>query len=292
MMHIAFLGPKGSYSHIAAIKYANYHFDKVIECSCQNFSDIFNLVTDHQAEYGILPIENSNSGLIDEVCNLLIHTQLTLVGEITIPIQHQVLVSTNTSLKKIQTIYSHPQPALQCSKFLKKFSQWKIIFCKSSSLAIKKVAYLKQSNLAALGSTQGGEFYGLKPLIPSMVSNCYFNNTRFIILKNKNFLIQNTTKISGKIMLILSINYHMQELSLILNTLQLHNIKISFLRLHKLFNINKNIMILEIIANFNNFHTQQALIKIRRITQSLKILGCYPSILNSVNKSDYQTIYK
>lgn len=187
--HIAFLGPQGSYSHAAAVQYIHQNFfnsNKIIEHSCKNFNEIFTLVETCRAEYGILPVENSSSGLINEVYDLLLHTKLILVDEITIPIKHCVLVSNYTStINQIQTIYSHSQPVQQCSKFLKYFSSWKIILCESSAVAIKKVAKLNQSNLAALGSIQGGNFYGLRPILSYNISDQPKNTTRFIILKMK-----------------------------------------------------------------------------------------------------------
>lgn len=287
-IRIAFLGPKGSYSHIAAIKYANYYFNnKIIEYSCKNFSDILNVVEHHDAEYGILPIENSSSGLIDEVCDLLLHTKLVLVGDITIPIQHRILVTNITSLKQIQIIYSHPQPVQQCSKFLNNFSKWKIIFCESSSVAIKTVANSNQSNSAALGSIQGGAFYGLQPLsLPQkIISNYYINKTRFIILKNTNFIIVKT-KISTKIMFIIYIDQKLEKIYLILKILQFYNIKINFLRLCKfLYNTSKNMLLAEVTAHLYHPCTQKALISIQNIPCSLKILGCYSSI--SINTKPF-----
>lgn len=280
--HIAFLGPKGSYSHIAAVTYSNYCFDQIIEYSCKNFNDIFNVVKHHKVEYGIIPIENSNSGLIDEVCDLLLDTQLILIADITIPIQHQLLVNNNTSLKTIQIIYSHPQPVQQCSNFLKKFSTWKIILCESSAIAIQKVAYLNQSHLAALGSIHGGMFYGLKPLLSSnkIISNYYINTTRFVVLKNTNLLIINSLEYK-KIMLVISTAQNPNKLYLILKILQFYNIKINFLRLRNIFHssIPKHMIILEITACFNKFNTNKALFEIEKISYSLKILGYYPSLI-------------
>lgn len=284
--HIAFLGPKGSYSHIAALVYASYHLNHIIECSCQKFSDIFKLLECHQAEYGILPIENSNSGLIDEVCDLLLNTQLILIADITIPIQHHILVNKDTSLKQIQTIYSHSQPIQQCSKFLKKFSQWKIILCESSAFAIKTVAHSNASHLAALGSIQGGTCYGLKPLLlpQKTISNHHPNTTRFIILKNTNLLIINSSIKSKKIMLVVSISQKTEHLCLILSILQFYNIKINFLRLRTLLNnTSKKIIILEITAYFNDNYTQKALTEIQKNSFSFKILGYYSSILSKNN---------
>ncbi|MDE9484451.1 chorismate mutase, partial [Xenorhabdus bovienii] len=68
---VTFLGPKGSYSHLAARQFAARHFNQLIECSCHKFPDIFSLVEIGQADYGILPLENTSSGAINEVYDLL-----------------------------------------------------------------------------------------------------------------------------------------------------------------------------------------------------------------------------
>ncbi|MDX7018128.1 prephenate dehydratase domain-containing protein, partial [Klebsiella aerogenes] len=88
---IAYLGPKGSYSHIAARQYAARHFDTFVDCTCHKFEDIFTLVETGQADYGLLPIENTSSGAINDVYDLLQTTSLSIVGEIRIPINHALL---------------------------------------------------------------------------------------------------------------------------------------------------------------------------------------------------------
>lgn len=281
MTNIAFLGPQGSYSHTAAIKYANQYFHQITEHSCKKFSDILKLVEYHHVEYGILPLENSNSGLINEVCDLLLNTTLILVGTITIPIKHCILVNHHTSnINQIQIVYSHPQPIQQCSKFLKYFSSWKIILCESSAIAIKTVAKLHQSNLAALGSIQGGIFYGLYPILSHNLSNQPINTTRFIILKNKNITIEeNNSYVIKRTMILIFIDYKSNKIYTILKILKFYNIKITYLRSRILLSTKlNNIIILEIKAHLNDKNTQQALIQLRKLANFFKILGCYPSI--------------
>jgi chorismate mutase/prephenate dehydratase len=137
---IAFLGPKGSYSHLAARQYAARHFEEFIESGCAKFADIFNQVETGQADYAVVPIENTSSGAINDVYDLLQHTSLSLVGELTIPIDHCVLVSGSTDLNTIETVYSHPQPFQQCSQFLNRYPNWKIEYTESTSAAMEKVA--------------------------------------------------------------------------------------------------------------------------------------------------------
>ncbi|MCL7705142.1 chorismate mutase, partial [Enterobacter kobei] len=157
---IAFLGPKGSYSHLAARQYAARHFEEFIESGCAKFADIFNQVETGQADYAVVPIENTSSGAINDVYDLLQHTSLSLVGELTIPIDHCVLVSGSTDLSKIETVYSHPQPFQQCSQFLNRYPNWKIEYTESTSAAMEKVAQANSPAVAALGSEAGGALYG------------------------------------------------------------------------------------------------------------------------------------
>ncbi|MDO7161156.1 prephenate dehydratase domain-containing protein, partial [Acinetobacter baumannii] len=88
----------------------------------------------------VVPIENTSSGGINDVYDLLQHTSLSIVGEMTIVIDHCVLVSGTTDLDTIDTVYSHPQPFQQCSKFLNRYPHWKIEYTESTSAAMEKVA--------------------------------------------------------------------------------------------------------------------------------------------------------
>ncbi|AKC60353.1 prephenate dehydratase domain-containing protein [Blochmannia endosymbiont of Camponotus (Colobopsis) obliquus] len=185
-IRIAFLGPKGSYSYIAAKKYSAQYFNNGIEYnSCQKFADIIQVVEKGDAEYGILPIENSTSGFIDEVYDLLKHTNTSLIEEIIIPIKHYLLTNTtNIKFNTIQKIYSHPQPLLQCSNIITRFPRQNIVHCTSTSDAIKTVAKLNIPTIAALGSKFGGILYGLKTLKLN-INNDTYNTTRFVVIGYK-----------------------------------------------------------------------------------------------------------
>lgn len=181
---IAFLGPKGSYSHLAARQYAARHFEEFIESGCAKFADIFNRVETGRADYAVVPIENTSSGAINDVYDLLQHTSLSLVGELTIPIDHCVLVSGSTDLSQIETVYSHPQPFQQCSQFLNRYPHWKIEYTESTSAAMEKVAQANSPAVAALGSEAGGALYGLQVLERNLANQTQ-NITRFVVLARK-----------------------------------------------------------------------------------------------------------
>ncbi|CAD6507077.1 bifunctional chorismate mutase/prephenate dehydratase [Candidatus Profftia tarda] len=272
---IAFLGPKGSYSHIAARQYASRNFEHLIEYSCHNFQDICTHVETDQADFAILPIENTSSGAINEVYDLLQHTSLSIVGELTIPIEHCILVSCDTKLMNIQTVYSHPQPFQQCSQFLNSFPTWKFEYCESTAAAMKKISLLNSPNAAALGSEAGGLLYSLHAL-EKEIANQQQNITRFIVLSQKP--IEVTHQIPAKTTLIMATGQQSGALVEALLVFREHNIVITKLESRP---INGNpweeMFYLDVQINVTDVAMKSALKALEDITRSQKILGCYPS---------------
>ncbi|HGM6987232.1 bifunctional chorismate mutase/prephenate dehydratase [Serratia marcescens] len=272
---IAFLGPKGSYSHLAARQYAARHFDQLIECGCQKFQDIFAQVETGQADYAILPIENTSSGSINEVYDLLQHTSLSIVGELTNPINHCVLVAGDSDLSQIETVYSHPQPFQQCSQFLNRFPHWKIEYTESTAAAMEKVAKLNSPKVAALGSEAGGALYGLQVLEHNL-ANQQQNITRFIVLARK--AIEVSEQVPSKTTLIMATGQQSGALVEALLVLRDNGIIMTKLESRP---INGNpweeMFYIDVQANLRADAMQKALRDLASITRSLKVLGCYPS---------------
>ncbi|ATA22882.1 chorismate mutase [Brenneria goodwinii] len=272
---IAFLGPKGSYSHLAARQYAARHFEQLIECGCQKFQDIFNMVETGQADYAVLPIENTSSGSINDVYDLLQHTGLSIVGELSNPINHCVLVATDTDLDQIETVYSHPQPFQQCSHFINRFPNWKIEYCESTAAAMEKVAALNSPKAAALGSEAGGMLYQLKVLEHNLANQSQ-NITRFIILARKP--IEVSEQVPAKTTLIMATGQQSGALVEALLVLRDHGIIMTKLESRP---INGNpweeMFYIDVQANLRSEAMQKALQGLTSITRSLKVLGCYPS---------------
>ena len=249
---IAFLGPKGSYSHLAARQYAARHFEEFIESGCAKFADIFNQVETGQADYAVVPIENTSSGAINDVYDLLQHTSLSLVGELTIPIDHCVLVSGSTDLNQIETVYSHPQPFQQCSQFLNRYPHWKIEYTESTSAAMEKVAQANSPAVAALGSEAG------------------------VVLARK--AINVSDQVPAKTTLLMATGQQAGALVEALLVLRNHNLIMTKLESRPIHgNPWEEMFYLDVQANLESASMQKALRELGEITRSMKVLGCYPS---------------
>lgn len=272
---IAFLGPKGSYSHSAMRRYAANHFDQIEESSCSSFKDIFEKVEKADVDFGVVPIENSSSGSINEVYDLLQKTNLHIIGEISLPIDHCILANKQATLDKIDTVYSHPQPFQQCTNFLEKYTHWKIIYCDSTSSAMETVAKQNKTNVAAIGNKDGGELYGLQVLEHNF-ANQKENITRFIILARQ--AINVSDQISAKTTILMKTGQQAGALVDALLVLRNHNIAMTKLESRPIHgNPWEEMFYIDLQGNLDSIVMQQALKELSTITLFLKVLGCYPS---------------
>ena len=272
---VAFLGPKGSYSHSAARRYASAHFEEMTESSCSTFKDVFEQVEKGVVDFGILPIENSSSGSINEVYDLLQKTNLHIIGELSLPIDHCVLAIANAKLEQIDTIYSHPQPFQQCSNFLEKSPHWKIVYCDSTSSAMEMVASLNKPNVAAMGNKDGGELYGLQVLEHDF-ANQKENITRFIVLARQPVDVSN--QIPAKTTILMKTGQQAGALVDALLVLRNHNIVMTKLESRPIHGTPwEEMFYIDLQGNLNSHEMQTALKELSAITLYTKVLGCYPS---------------
>lgn len=274
-VHIAFLGMLGSYSNLAARKYAERAQKQLIELSCESFQQVFDAVEHEKADYGVLPIENTTSGSINDVYDLLQHTNLHLVGELTYPIQHCVLISQTTTLTEIDTLYSHPQVIQQCSQFINSLPGVHVKYCESSSHAMQLVAKINRPNVAALGNAEGGKLYGLQ-VLQDGIANQVNNITRFIVLSKKP--VEVSPQVSAKTLLLMSTTQQAGALVDALLVFKKHQIIMSKLESRPIYGKPwEEMFYVEIEANLHQEATQQALQELQNYCSFVKVLGCYPS---------------
>ncbi len=275
LARVAFLGAKGSYSHLASREYFSRKNMELIEVNCGHFKEVASTVESGHADYGVLPIENTSSGSINEVYDLLQHTTLYIVGELTLPIEHCLVATNDIRLEDIKVLYSHPQPHQQCSEFLSRLEGVTLKSCASTADAMKKVKELNRNDVAAIGNASSGKLYGLQSL-QSQIANQTENHTRFIVVARKP--VEVSSQIPAKTTLIMSTTQHAGSLVETLLVLQRYGINMTKLESRPIMgNPWEEMFYVDLEAQLNSEHMQKALAELTKITKHLKVLGCYPS---------------
>jgi chorismate mutase/prephenate dehydratase len=271
---VAFLGDKGSYSYLASHRYFSRRAEKIIESGCQSFAEIMQQVESGSVDYGMLPIENTSSGSINEVYDVLQHTNLSIVGEITQPIEHCLLTAVSTQLSKIKTIYAHGQPFAQCSNFLDKQSDIRIEYCESTADAMAQAYGLQDDSVAVIGSEEGGNLYQLHALEKS-IANQSENHSRFILVARKP--VEVAEQIPAKTTLVIATGQKPGALVECLLVLKNKGINMCKLESRPIQGRPwEEMFYIDVEANLKNLALQEAISQITEQTNFIKVLGCYP----------------
>jgi chorismate mutase / prephenate dehydratase len=187
-LSIAFLGPLGTYSEEAALKQFGEGRTAVI---CGSIDEVFRTLEAGQADYGVVPVENSTEGAVGLTLDLLLSTPLKVCGEITLPIHH-CLVSFDNTIERIRAVYSHSQSLAQCHEWINKNLPRAVCESRvSNAEAVRLIAEaynssnptLQELGTAAIASKRSAELYGAFVLAENIEDDPK-NTTRFLVLGN------------------------------------------------------------------------------------------------------------
>jgi chorismate mutase/prephenate dehydratase len=174
-MTIAYLGPEATFTHQAAIR----RFGSSLRYAAQKtIADVFSEVTKNRADYGVVPVENSTEGIVTHTLDMFVDSELKIVAQIILPIQH-CLVSSG-SRNRFKKLYGHPQTLAQCRGWIQNhLPDAEIIETSSNARSAEFAARDKKS--AAITGSLAAERYGLRILETDIQDNSA-NATRFLVL--------------------------------------------------------------------------------------------------------------
>jgi len=177
-MVIAYLGPEATFTHQAAIQ----RFGSSLHYSPQKtIADVFTEVSKNRADYGVVPVENSTEGVVTHTLDMFVDSDLKVVAQIVMPIQHCLL--SRSSRDAIKKLYIHPQTLAQCRVWVhRNFPQAEIIETSSNARSAELAARDKHSG--AIAGTLAAEKYKL-PVLESDIQDSSANATRFLVLGRK-----------------------------------------------------------------------------------------------------------
>jgi chorismate mutase/prephenate dehydratase len=174
-MTIAYLGPEATFTHQAAIQRFGA---SLCYTPLKTIADVFNEVSKRRADFGVVPVENSTEGVVTHTLDMFVDSDLKIVAQIVLPIQHCLL--SRTQRGQIKKLYVHPQTLAQCRSWIQKnFPAAEIIETSSNARSAELAA--RERNAGAIAGLLAAERYGL-PVLEHDVQDNAGNATRFLVL--------------------------------------------------------------------------------------------------------------
>lgn len=189
---VIFFGETGSYTEQAM---KDYFGTFIKSYSSNTFKNVMDAVQNKEADYGVLPIENSSTGGIQDIYDLLTNYDNYIIGEHFLKIEQALVGLPGSTIDCLKRVYSHPQGLLQCASFFDTHPDIKAIPYHSTSASAKKILESNDTECAAIASRQAADYYGLT-ILKEKLNDENTNSTRFIILANKSLYLSNANKVS------------------------------------------------------------------------------------------------
>ncbi|MBK5244345.1 MAG: prephenate dehydratase [Eubacteriaceae bacterium] len=189
---VAYAGTRGSYGEEASLSYFKGDAELF---PCKTFDDVFEALNQGKTDYGVLPIENSSTGSIATVYDLLSQYEYYIIGEEEVWVSHCLLAPQGATLETIKEVYSHPQGFSQSQEFLDEYPEWQCIPYYNTAIGAAYVAEKSEPHLAAIASKRAGEIYGLE-ILAENINFSQTNVTRFVIIAKKLNFFKNPSRVS------------------------------------------------------------------------------------------------
>jgi chorismate mutase/prephenate dehydratase len=175
-LRVAYYGPPATYTHMAAMQ----KFGGATEfMPLRTIHDVVQAVETQQADYGVVPVENSTAGAVESTLDVFANTDVKVCSEIFIPIHHNMLSKSN-GLSKVTRIFSHPQATAQCRQWLmSNLPNVDVIEAMSTAAAAEEAR--KDHSVGAIASRAASDEYGLNILAENIEDNPR-NRTRFLVV--------------------------------------------------------------------------------------------------------------
>lgn len=268
---IGVLGPEGTYSQSAALKHFGHDVDIAYSAT---IDDVFRLVETGNADYGVVPVENSTEGGVSLTLHRFIDTSLNVCAEVSLPIHHCLLGSA-TDIGAIKQVLAHSQALAQCRRWRDaNLSGVETLAVASNAEAARQAA--DDPHTAAIAGETNAEHYGLN-ILANNIEDEAGNTTRFLVIAKDHVPAPSG---NDKTSVVFSVKHQPGALHHALKPLARHAIDMSRLesRPSRLGNWDY-VFFVDLLGHAEDTGVATALAEMEKETAFLKRLGSYPKAL-------------
>lgn len=193
---MAIQGVSGSFHEIAAVEY--FGGSNIITIPCDTFSELFSVLSEGKADYGIVAFENSVAGSILPNYELLRRSRLPVTGEICLRVRQNLVALPGQQLSDIREIHSHPMAIQQCSHFVNEMRQQgvRVVDAVDTALSARMISEEHQYGTGAIASRSAAEIYSLS-VLKQEIEDDSLNFTRFLIISGSGTVTGDTDRPAG-----------------------------------------------------------------------------------------------
>lgn len=178
-MKVGYQGVKGAFSEGAVKKF--FKGEEYEDIGYSDFISIFEDLESGKLDYAMIPVENTTTGIIARTYDHFQNYNVSIVGELVLPIRECLIVNPGTGIEDIKEVYSHPEALNQCQGLFVKYPQMTSCAYEDTALSVGYIKETGDKSKAALASELAAEVYGMEVLIPN-VQDSDVNMTRFLCL--------------------------------------------------------------------------------------------------------------
>lgn len=233
------------------------------------FREVMEMVAEGDALFGVLPIENSTTGAISGINDLLMEYDVTIIAEHLVKVEQSLLGLPGTNMEDLRTIYSHAQGLMQCSKFLESHEGIVTKTYASTAGAAKKVKDEGVKSQAAIASKRAAEVFGLE-VLQERINDEDNNFTRFIVITNQKIFLSDANKLS----LCFEIKHQAGSLYNILSNFYYNDLNLTKIESCPIENRNWEYrFFVDVEGNINSPGVENAIASVKEFANNVTVLG-------------------
>lgn len=279
-VRIGYHGIDGSYSHLAAQSFfagraPQSRGAKAMFSGYDSFKNLVVAVENGEIDRAILPVENTATGLINEIYDLLLHSRVHIVGEERFRIVYSLLANGDVGQQQLQVVYCSPLAMTECANFLRTLNGCRVEYCADSAIAVKRARDSENRFAAAIASEEAGELFGMTT-IATKLGNQDESFTRYLVIA------QAPQKVDQRVPARTSIAFTLVQrpgsLADALNVFKAHKINLSKIVSQAILSDpSEEMMYVDFFGNVDHPEVGDAMRDLTKQIRFIKVLGCYPA---------------
>jgi len=275
LLKVGFQGTDGAYSQQAVLSHFSSRANDLVTSGFETFREVVEAVEREEMDYGVLPVENTTAGSINDSYDLLNKGTLSIVGEEVVKVEHCLVALEDVPIENIRRIMSHPQAIAQCMDYLSKLHHCKIESYIDTAMAARKVREDADLSQAAISSREAARLYGLT-ILREGIANQKENYTRFVVVSRAP--IEVDSQIPCKTSIIITAAHSKGSLANCLNVLNDYSLNLTKLESRPQPGTPwEYLFYLDFEGNVSDPKVKEALSKLKEFTGFMKFLGSYPA---------------